>query len=102
MCSMLHMVTKKHQNVKRFCKKRFFACTRRFLLPAALRQRDLKGDDAAFVASADAPVMAGHDGLGGGQSDAAPAGRAGTSSKPGRSPPTAFISARDAAVMWQI
>ena len=72
------MVTKKHQNVKRFCKKRFLACTRRFLLPAALRQRDLKGDDAAFVVSADAPVMAGHNGLGGGQSDAAPAGRAGT------------------------
>ena len=59
-------------------KKRFLACTRCFLLPAALRQRDLKGDDAAFAASADAPVMAGHDGLGGGQSNAAPAGRAGT------------------------
>ncbi len=58
-------------------KKRFLACARRFLLPAALRQRDLKGDDAAFAASADAPVMAGHDRLGCGQSDTVPAGRAG-------------------------
>lgn len=77
MCSMLHIVTKKHQNVKCFCKKRFFACALRFLLPAALRQRDLKGNDAAFAVHADAPVMAGHDGLGCGQSDTAPAGRAG-------------------------
>lgn len=72
---MLHMVTKKHQNVKRFCKKRFRVHSALFT-SCRFAERDLKGDDAAFVASADAPVMAGHDRLGCGQSDTVPAGRA--------------------------